>query len=100
MNDLTPLSSQEITSKLKEISGWQYVDGKISKEFEFPTYVDGLMLVTELGFFSEKIDHHPDIHILYNKIKFELQRFDIGGKVTERDFTVAKKIEEMFAMRK
>jgi 4a-hydroxytetrahydrobiopterin dehydratase len=96
MNDLQPLSNQEISEKLKGLPGWKYVDNKISKEFEFPTFIDGLLFINKLAFFSEKIDHHPDIHIFYNKIRFELQRFDIGGKVTERDFTIAKKIEEMF----
>jgi 4a-hydroxytetrahydrobiopterin dehydratase len=96
MNDLQPLSNEEISKKLKGLPGWKYADNKISKEFEFPTFIDGLLFINKLAFFSEKIDHHPDIHIFYNKIRFELQRFDIGGKVTERDFTIAKKIEEMF----
>lgn len=96
MNDLTPLSAQEISTKLKTLPGWNYTNDRISKEFEFPTYVDGLMFINRLAFFSEKIDHHPDIHIYYAKIKFELQRFDIGGKVTERDFVVATEIEHMY----
>ena len=54
------------------------------------------MFINKLAFFSEKINHHPDIHIYYTKIKFDLQSLDIGGKVTERDFTVAKKIEQIY----
>ena len=32
--------------------------------------------------------------------RFELQRFDIGGKVTDLDFTIAKGIEQKYSKRK
>jgi 4a-hydroxytetrahydrobiopterin dehydratase len=99
MDDLKPLSIADIEQKLKDFPGWVYASNKLSKEFEFKNFLEGLDLVNKLGQFSEKIDHHPDIHIFYNKILFELQRFDIGGKVTTRDFTIAQKIEELYKNR-
>ena len=47
--------------------------------------------------FFEIKDHHPDVHIFYNRIRFELSRYDVGGKVTDRDVEVAKKIEHEYA---
>ena len=35
---------------------------------------------------------HPDVHIAYGEVTFELTRYDIVGKVTDRDIEVAKKI--------
>ena len=94
--DIKILSEEEIQEKLKEFPGWKYENNKISKEFVFRTFLDGLDLVNKLAPFCEKIDHHPDIHIFYKKILFELQRYSVGGKVTDRDFLVADKIEKLY----
>ena len=99
MNDIKPLSEEDIATKLEKLPGWIYADNKIGKQFEFKDFKAALVFVNELGAFSEKVDHHPDIHIYYNKVCFELQRFDIGGKVTDRDFTVAHEIERMYGVR-
>lgn len=95
-SDLQPLSEDEIDISLKGLPGWNLNQDKISKTFEFPSFSAGLELVNRLAPFCNEIDHHPDIHIYYKKITFDLSRFSIGGKVTERDFTVARKIEELF----
>ena len=95
-DDLKILNIVEITTKLQDFPGWIYKDGKISKEFKFATFMDGIKLIDELAIFCDKIDHHPDISIRYTKIKFDLQRFSVGQKVTLRDFTVAKKIEDLY----
>jgi 4a-hydroxytetrahydrobiopterin dehydratase len=94
--DLRILSEQEIIERLKDFPGWNYKDNKISKEFKFDSFMRGVNLIVKLASFCDAIDHHPDIHIFYRKILFELQRFSVGGKVTERDFIVAKKIEELY----
>lgn len=94
--DLVPLSEETIKEKLSEFPGWEYKENKISKTFEFSSFDDGLTLIIKLAPFCNKIDHHPDIHIMYKKIRFDLQRFSAGGKVVERDFTVAERIEELY----
>ena len=42
-----------------------------------------------------------DIHILnenfYSKRLFELQRFDVGGKITDMDFKTTREIEGFIA---
>jgi len=95
--DLQILNQDQIEKKLKEVPGWKYANKKISKTFLFPSFKEAIVLINDLQPFSDRIDHHPDIHIYYKKIVFELQRFSVGGKVTERDFTVAKEIERLYA---
>ncbi len=52
--------------------------------------------VHDLMPFCEGIVHHPDIQINYNKITFELVRYDVGMKVTNFDFEVAQVIEYLY----
>jgi 4a-hydroxytetrahydrobiopterin dehydratase len=93
------LIQQEIEEKLKDLPGWTYSEDKIKKEYKFNDFMNAFEFVSSLVPYFEEMDHHPDIHIFYNRILFELQRFDIGGKVTDRDIEVAGEIEKRFAAR-
>jgi 4a-hydroxytetrahydrobiopterin dehydratase len=97
MEKPTPLPEEEIRTRLKDLSGWSYEDNKLKKEFKFSDFMDSLGFINKMAPYFEKMDHHPDTHIFYNKILFELQRFDIGGKVTEKDFEVVSEIERVYA---
>jgi 4a-hydroxytetrahydrobiopterin dehydratase len=97
LDDQRILVPDEIFAMLKDLSGWKYVDNKITKEFRFPTFVAVVKFIDTLAVFCDRIDHHPDIHIYYTRVVFELQRFSVGGKVTPRDFAVAREIEKIYA---
>ena len=94
--DLRPLDHNEISRKLSKLSDWKFDHNKITKTFEFSSFLNGIEFLNELAPFCDEIDHHPDIHIYYKKITFDLSRFSVGSKVTDRDFAVADKIEEIF----
>ena len=94
--DLRELSRKEIAEHLAPLSGWSFGEDKISKEFKFESFRQGIDLVRKLVPFCDRVDHHPDIHIYYKRIVFELQRFSVGGKVTLRDFVVAGEIERLY----
>ena len=94
------LKKTEIDKALKALPGWTYADNKISKEFKFLDFVGSLSFINRMVAFFQEMDHHPDVHIFYNKVKFDLQRFDSGAKVTDRDILVAKKIEEAYSTEK
>ncbi len=91
------LSLLEIKRRLKDLSGWGYRRNKITKTFEFRHFKDGIALINKLVPFCDRIDHHPDIQINYKKITFELTRYSVGGRVTDRDFVVADYIEGLYS---
>jgi pterin-4a-carbinolamine dehydratase len=39
------------------------------------------------------------VHIAYGEVTFELTRYDVGGRVTDRDVEVAKKISSIHKAR-
>jgi len=99
MIDTEILSQEQIHEELKKLPGWLYQNDKLSKEFLFNDFMDSLGFVNALAPFCESNDHHPDIHIFYSKVLFELQRFDVGGKVTNKDILVATEIERLYTAR-
>lgn len=90
------LTKEEIEQALKSLPGWTYADDKISKEFQFADFIGSLSFINQMVAYFQEMDHHPDVHIFYSKVKLDLQRFDIGGKVTDRDILVARKINETY----
>ena len=86
------LSEQEIQEKLKELPGWETREERIEKEFSFDGFLEAIKFVEEVAAIAEEADHHPDIHIFYNKVKIVLSTHDVGG-VSEKDITLAGQIE-------
>jgi 4a-hydroxytetrahydrobiopterin dehydratase len=93
------LTNEEIEVALESLPGWTFAEDKISKEFKFTDFMDSLGFVNTLAPIFEAHDHHPDIALDYSKITFGLQRFDVGGKVTDRDLFIAHEIEKAYAAR-
>lgn len=90
------LSQEEIEAGLKELPGWEFAENKISKEYKFKDFMHSLTFINLMAPVFEANDHHPDTHIMYSNVLFELQRFDIGGKVTDRDLFIAREIEKHY----
>ena len=55
--------------------------------------VDFIDSLTEV---FQETDNHPDIHIYYSRVVFELYTHSAGNKVTEIDFIVAMEIERVY----
>jgi len=91
---MNKLNQQQINSDLTKFSGWSYENESISKEFQFKDFIEALSFVNAVGLESEKMDHHPDILMFaWNKVKIAISTHSAGG-VTEKDFSLAQKIEE------
>ena len=89
------LSQQDINGKLNEITGWKFNDNAISKEFQLEDFKAALGFVNKIGDEAEKMDHHPDMFLhSWNKVKITISTHNAGG-VTQNDFNLAKKIEEI-----
>lgn len=80
----TALSSKEIESALAAVPGWVLKSGKLSQEFQFDGFKEAMAFVNHVAEFAEARNHHPDIHIYYNKVVLELISHDVGG-ITDRD---------------
>ena len=91
---MNPLNKEQIESNLSGLSGWSFESNSIQKQFQLKDFIEVLSFVNTVGMEAEKMDHHPDILIFsWNKVKITLSTHSSGG-VTEKDFQLAKKIED------
>ena len=92
----TPRLSLEEAEKLnKEIQGWVLEEVKghlqILKEFRFKDFKEALDFVNKVGAIAQEQGHHPNLHIIYSKVKVVLYTHVIAG-LHENDFIMAAKI--------
>jgi 4a-hydroxytetrahydrobiopterin dehydratase len=89
------LTQQQIESGLAGLPGWSHAGNCIHRTFRARSFPHAIALVTIAASFAEVADHHPDITIRYDAVTFELSTHSAGG-VTEKDFALARKMEEAF----
>lgn len=90
------LSKYDIEARRQSLSGWALDGNEIKKNYEFKDFVAAMSFVNNVAGLSERMDHHPDIFIRYNKVILTLSTHSAGG-LTEKDFELAHKIEELVA---
>ncbi len=83
------LSQTDIDEELKSLSGWNVVNEKLHKEFQFDNFNQAFGFMTRAAMEIEKMNHHPEWFNVYNKITIELTTHDAGG-ITENDVNLAK----------
>jgi 4a-hydroxytetrahydrobiopterin dehydratase len=92
----TPLSEEEVTTKIQEhgLTDWYVEDGWLRRKFNTDGWPTTLMLVNAVGFLCEAAWHHADLSVTWGKVWVKLKTHSAGG-ITEKDFALAKQIEEL-----
>lgn len=87
-------TQEEITAELKNLNDWCFIENAIEKKFQFKDFRQALGFIVQMGILAEKRNHHPEIFNVYNKVTIRLTTHDAGG-VTDKDFDLAKAIDEL-----
>lgn len=74
---------------------WKIENSKLIKEFQFSNFVNAVDFINKIVPLTEKADHHPNIFLhSYKKVKIELFTHS-KGKITEKDYRLAKEIDQI-----
>jgi len=86
------LTDAQVREELGKTPGWEQAEGRIARTYKFPDFKAALAFTNRVGELAEAADHHPDILILYNKVRLTLSTHSAGG-LTEKDFALAREID-------
>jgi len=88
-------NAEEIDARLKaELSHWYFEDGWIRRKYKTSGWKGTLMVVNTVAHLAEAAWHHPDLTVSYAFVIVKLCTHSAKG-ITDKDFTLAKKIEEV-----
>lgn len=72
---------------------WDEVDGALTREFRFESFVDAFTFMTQVAFIAEDMGHHPEWSNVYDRVSIRLTTHDAGNSVTDLDRTMAARID-------
>jgi 4a-hydroxytetrahydrobiopterin dehydratase len=88
------LSEAEVGQRLAAIPAWVVRDGRLHRDFTFPSFVEAFGFMSGVALRAEKMDHHPDWSNAWNKVSIDLVSHDVGG-ISQRDFDLAAAIDAL-----
>ena len=75
---------------------WTTKDNALHARLTFPDFRRAFAFMTEVAFAAEAAAHHPEWSNVYNRISIRLTTHDAGNTVTDKDRTLARRIDEIF----
>lgn len=92
---LVKLTPNQVDQEIKSLNDWRLNDsGEIERIFEFKDFKESTAFVNAVAWIAERVNHHPDILIQWNKVRLSVLTHDAGG-LTTKDFDLAKEVDRL-----
>lgn len=91
----TAITRDEVAEMLRDLPGWRHAGEALEKTFVWTDFSEALAFVVRVGLAAEKIDHHPEIINVWNRVTLRLCTHDAGNRVTARDGRLATLVEQV-----
>jgi 4a-hydroxytetrahydrobiopterin dehydratase len=90
------LHNKQIKLNLQAVPNWSKRAQTILRTFKFEGFLKGIEFVNRIAVKAQKINHHPDIDIRFDRVTLTLTTHDEGG-ITEKDFSLARQCDAVFS---
>ena len=90
-----PLSQKEIEDRLAELPGWSLDGDRIARSYRLGSHFAAAAMVVHVAQVQDELDHHADVTLSYHTVSLTVNTHSVGGAVTELDFELARRIEEL-----
>ena len=93
-------TEDEVRAQIEQsgLDGWYLEDGWLRRKYNTDGWQTTLMVVNAVGFLCEAAWHHADLAVTWGKVWVKLKTHSAGG-ITDKDFALARKIEEVLLWR-
>jgi 4a-hydroxytetrahydrobiopterin dehydratase len=88
------MADKKITEAIDKLTEWKVVNDKLNRTFKFDNFVDAFAFMTRVAIVAEKMDHHPELFNVYNRVVIDLTTHDVGG-IGTLDIELAQKIDAL-----
>lgn len=88
------LTVDEVKAALEQTPAWCLSGAQIERTFVFKDFVASMGFVNKIAEYAERVQHHPDVLIRWNKVTLSVSTHDCGG-ISEKDFALAKAADDL-----
>ncbi|MHA8051221.1 4a-hydroxytetrahydrobiopterin dehydratase [Aquirufa sp. ROCK-SH2] len=79
---------------------WKLEEQALIKTFEFASFEQAMVFMQSAVPFINNTDHHPIWTNVYNKVHVKLTTHDAGNMVTEKDWVLARFLDQIYLEQK
>jgi len=88
------MNDELIEAALDKRAEWSLVGGQIQRTFQFGDFLGSMAFVQKVAEYAERVQHHPDVLIRYNRVTLTVSTHDAGG-ITQKDFDLAEETDRL-----
>lgn len=81
---------------LDQLDDWHGTTEQICKTYRFADFVAAMAFVNRVADAAEDLNHHPDIHVSWNRVTLEIASHAAGG-VTQQCIALAERCDQAAA---
>ena len=94
---MNALATEQIQERLIAHKNWRLDGIWLARDLQFADFEAAWRFMSHVADCVEQQDHHPNWYNVYNTVQIRLSSHDANG-VTERDFALAKSIDDYLAI--
>lgn len=76
---------------------WTETNNELYRKFSFKDFSEAFAFMTRVAIEAEKAGHHPRWTNVYNTVEIWLNTHDAGNIITEKDHSLAEKIDALIS---
>jgi 4a-hydroxytetrahydrobiopterin dehydratase len=92
----TAMSDADVVAQLGVLDRWAVDGDALTKTYRFKNYYETLAFVNALAYIVHREDHHPDLHVGYNRCEVRYNTHSVNG-ISENDFISAAKADALYS---
>ncbi|WP_431783584.1 4a-hydroxytetrahydrobiopterin dehydratase [Streptomyces chumphonensis] len=92
-----PLSDADLSAALADLPTWRHEHDRLTRTYRLPGHLPAAAMVMHIAALHEELDHHSDVALGYDTVGVAVNTHSVGGRVTELDTRLARRIEEIAA---
>jgi len=89
---MTKLAKETIDERMEAFPEWSLSGESLQRTFGFEDFTGSMSFVNQVAELAERLQHHPDIMIRFNKVTLTLSTHDVGG-ISDKDFEFARSVD-------
>ena len=89
------IEEKDFKKVLEELPLWEIINKKLNRQFLFEDFIEAFSFLTKVAIHSERLNHHPEIFNVYNKVSIKLFTHDLNDLST-LDIKLAKTIDSIY----
>lgn len=86
------LTHDAVRQALESLPGWQLEGDAITRTYVHADFRVAIAFVAYVAEVAEKLGHHPDLDVRYNRVRLAVTTHDAGG-LTEKDLELARAVD-------